>query len=103
MASEKSEFERVVITNRNYRKTIGESSTITMQNRVFEDFLRQPLSCLQYVPRVVLMPVFKRKLSGHLLGKSHSYIRISNIINNVNEKTASRSIKTRNRFSPYKF
>ena len=29
MASEKSEFERVVITNRNYRKTIGESSTIT--------------------------------------------------------------------------
>ena len=30
MASEKSEFERVVITNRTYRKTIGESSTITM-------------------------------------------------------------------------
>ena len=30
MASEKSEFERVVITNRNYRNTIGESSTITM-------------------------------------------------------------------------
>ena len=30
MASEKSEFERVVIRNRNYRKTIGESSTITM-------------------------------------------------------------------------
>ena len=28
MASEKSEFKRVVITNRNYRKTIGEKSTI---------------------------------------------------------------------------
>ena len=30
MASEKSEFEQVVITNRNYRKTIGEKSTIAM-------------------------------------------------------------------------
>ena len=30
MASEKSEFERVVIANRNYRKTIDEKSTIAM-------------------------------------------------------------------------
>ena len=54
MACEKSEFERVFITNRNYRNTIGESSTITMLNRVFEDSLRRLQTCLQYFPRVVL-------------------------------------------------
>ena len=40
-----SEFERVIITNRNYRKTIGEKSTIatykTECSRILYDFIRR--------------------------------------------------------------